>query len=179
MYCYLLLNFSLSAPKQHISVFRNTPNCSSVQSGMNTLSQRLLLKVVSGSDSSCRILFSEVEFSDFFFRKSSFLFWFLPNWDGLSFFLFLSTSFGGCPLCKALLGKNDDSWPKDCRIPSGVPCHCCAPFHTVASSFNRHFTWWPCCCWLGCNFGLLYCWKIGKPWKIETCLLDFETQPCQ
>ena len=29
-HCYFVLNFSLSAQKQHILVFRNTPNCSSV-----------------------------------------------------------------------------------------------------------------------------------------------------
>ena len=33
-HCYFVLNFTLSAQKQHILVFRNTTNCSSVHSGM-------------------------------------------------------------------------------------------------------------------------------------------------
>ena len=37
-HCYFVLNFSLSAQKQHILVFRNTPNCSSVHSGMTGIS---------------------------------------------------------------------------------------------------------------------------------------------
>ena len=32
--CYFVLSFSLSAQKQHILVFKNTPNCSSVHSEM-------------------------------------------------------------------------------------------------------------------------------------------------
>ena len=35
---YFVLNSSLSAQKQHILVFRNTPNCSSVHSGMTGIS---------------------------------------------------------------------------------------------------------------------------------------------
>ena len=35
---YFVLNFSRSAQKQHILVFRNTPNCSSVHSGMTRIS---------------------------------------------------------------------------------------------------------------------------------------------
>ena len=37
-HCYFVLNFSLSAQKQHILVLRNTPNCSSVHSGMTGIS---------------------------------------------------------------------------------------------------------------------------------------------
>ena len=37
-HCYFVLNFSRSAQKQHILVFRNTPNCSSVHSGMTGIS---------------------------------------------------------------------------------------------------------------------------------------------
>ena len=33
-HCHFVLNFSLSAQKQHILVLRNTPNCSLVHSGM-------------------------------------------------------------------------------------------------------------------------------------------------
>ena len=35
---HFVLNFTLSAQKQHILVFRNTPNCSSVHSGMTGIS---------------------------------------------------------------------------------------------------------------------------------------------
>ena len=34
-HCYFVLNFILSAQKQHIIVLRNTPNCSSVHSTVN------------------------------------------------------------------------------------------------------------------------------------------------
>ena len=37
-HCHFVLNFSLSAQKQHILVLRNTPNCSSVHSGMTGIS---------------------------------------------------------------------------------------------------------------------------------------------
>ena len=37
-HCYFVLNFSLSAQKQQILVLRNTPNCSSVHSGMTGIS---------------------------------------------------------------------------------------------------------------------------------------------
>ena len=37
-HCYVVLNLSLSAQKQHILVFRKTPNCSSVHSGMKGIS---------------------------------------------------------------------------------------------------------------------------------------------
>ena len=37
-HCYFVLNFSLSAQKQHNLVMRNTPNCSSVHSGMTGIS---------------------------------------------------------------------------------------------------------------------------------------------
>ena len=37
-HCYFVLNFCLPDQKQHILVFRNTPNCSSVHSGMTGIS---------------------------------------------------------------------------------------------------------------------------------------------
>ena len=37
-HCYFVLNFSLSAKKHHILVLRNTPNYSSVHSGMTGIS---------------------------------------------------------------------------------------------------------------------------------------------
>ena len=37
-HCYFVLNVSLSAQRQQTLVFRNTPNCSSVHSGMTGIS---------------------------------------------------------------------------------------------------------------------------------------------
>ena len=97
-HCSFVLNFSLSAPKQHILVFRNTPNCSSVQSGMNTLSQRLLLKW----------FLVRTPHVEYFFQKLSFQ---------TSFSESLLSSFDFCPI-----EMDSASFSSSPPLLGGAPC---------------------------------------------------------